>query len=326
MLVAYGPEPDPGIADLKAVVQLTKECAPAQHPEALAALVQALEANGRADEALVYLHDMLAQTRVRLSEQLSAQLPPEAADLDNDGYATLLASKAATLQVSVARRIGELQKSAVIGSEQAGHDRLRIFRVSRLAELFAMELGWDPDRAARLGFAATVMDAGLAVLPRGLAIKRRGLSVAERRMVHEHVTAGADLLAAARLTVLEPCIPVARFHHERWDGGGPLGLAGEAIPIEARIASLADAFDALTHDRPWRGAMTAAAALRTIAEGAGTQFDPNLAPRFVASVKAMYWDHDKLDDYLAESAAKYDLPYLATRNELDQLIAAGGAA
>lgn len=319
MLEVYGDDPNQGITRLREIVRLTEGLRLAQYPEALAALVQALEAVDRSDEALVFVHSMLARTRARLSDHVRALLPLEATECLEAEYSNALTSQAVSLHLAIGRRIGDLLNLSVTGAEQSGHDRLHVFRKGRLAELFALDLGWEPTRAAGLGLAVTTMDVGMFVVPSVVRDKRRGLSDAERRVVNEHITASADFLSTMRLGMLESCIPVARFHHERFDGRGPLGLVGEAIPLEARIATLADAYEALTHDRPWRAALTAAAALRSLGEGAGRQFDPQLAPRFVAFVKALYWQHDRLDEYLAESAVRYELSYLQTRDEIDRL-------
>jgi HD-GYP domain-containing protein (c-di-GMP phosphodiesterase class II) len=84
-----------------------------------------------------------------------------------------------------------------------------------------------------------------------------------------------------------------RFHHERWDGCGyPDGLAGEAIPLCARIVQVADAFDAMTSDRPWRSARTQAAAISELRREAGRQFDPALAKEFAALVESGLCDLD----------------------------------
>jgi len=93
---------------------------------------------------------------------------------------------------------------------------------------------------------------------------------------------------------------------------------GAAIPIEARFVSLADAFDALTHARPWRGALSLPAALRTITAEAGTRFDPELAVRFVVWIKSVYWDHDDFDGFLAEHA--HENEYVRARAQIDRLV------
>jgi HD-GYP domain-containing protein (c-di-GMP phosphodiesterase class II) len=95
-------------------------------------------------------------------------------------------------------------------------------------------------------------------------------------------------------------------------------LAGESIPVEARIAALADTLDALTHARPWRAAKSLPAALRMISEQAGAQFDPALAERYVDFLRQEYWRHDEWEAHLAADAQ--DNAYIRTRERLVSLL------
>jgi ribonuclease P protein subunit RPR2 len=96
-----------------------------------------------------------------------------------------------------------------------------------------------------------------------------------------HPGLGRQLLE--RIPFLRDAVPVVYHHHERWDGTGyPEGLAGEAIPLAARIFAVADAFDALTVDRPYSTAMSMAAARERIREASGTHFDPAVVTTFLA--------------------------------------------
>ena len=97
-----------------------------------------------------------------------------------------------------------------------------------------------------------------------------------------HTTIGAQLLTDARSSITELAERIARWHHERWDGRGyPDGLAGERIPIEARIVAVADFYDALTSDRPYRPAWSRERTLEAIVGGRGTHFDPEVVDAFL---------------------------------------------
>jgi HD-GYP domain-containing protein (c-di-GMP phosphodiesterase class II) len=88
------------------------------------------------------------------------------------------------------------------------------------------------------------------------------------------------------VTTLREAIPYVLYHHERWDGTGyPSGKAGEEIPVEARVLAIADAFDAMTSDRPYRSALTHEEALAEVERCAGTQFDPKIARVFLEAFR-----------------------------------------
>ena len=94
---------------------------------------------------------------------------------------------------------------------------------------------------------------------------------------------GARVLAGSDSELLVAAERVARSHHERWDGSGyPDGLAGEAIPLEGRLVHVADVFDVLVHERPYKESWTVEAAAEEIRRGAGTQFDPQVVDAFEA--------------------------------------------
>jgi HD-GYP domain-containing protein (c-di-GMP phosphodiesterase class II) len=102
----------------------------------------------------------------------------------------------------------------------------------------------------------------------------------ELAQIQEHPKIGAKLIL--RIAALRDAIPYVLYHHERWDGTGyPSGKAGEEIPVEARVLAVADAFDAMTSDRPYRPALSHDEALAEVERCAGTQFDPQIARIFL---------------------------------------------
>jgi HD-GYP domain-containing protein (c-di-GMP phosphodiesterase class II) len=110
----------------------------------------------------------------------------------------------------------------------------------------------------------------------------------ELRLVRAHPLAGANLIWGGEMT--RAALPYVLYHHERWDGRGyPSGRAGRAIPVEARVLAVADAFDAMTSTRPYRRALPFEGALAELARCAGTQFDPEIAEVFVGA-----WDAGRL--------------------------------
>jgi len=104
-----------------------------------------------------------------------------------------------------------------------------------------------------------------------------------------HTMVGARMLSGSRFGILQTAEDIALTHHERWDGRGYFGLSRDTIPLTGRIVAVADVFDALTHDRPYKTAWSEDAAVAEIVNNAGTQFDPKVVDAFckVQSVHAL---------------------------------------
>jgi ribonuclease P protein subunit RPR2 len=135
----------------------------------------------------------------------------------------------------------------------------------------------DPDLAneAEIEFGYLLHDVGKVAIPDGILHKPAPLNDAEQALMQRHPVIGWEILRG--IPFLEGASEIVRHHHERWDGTGyPDGLAGEAIPLAARIFAVADALDAITTDRPYRPAAPLAEARRSIAEVAGGQYDPRV--------------------------------------------------
>jgi putative nucleotidyltransferase with HDIG domain len=164
-------------------------------------------------------------------------------------------------------------------------------RVGQLAARLARGLGM-PDREVWLiRQAAPLHDIGKIAIPDSILLKPGKLTDEEFEVVKTHAVLGARVLAGGGSDLLETAETIARHHHERWDGGGyPDGLAGEAIPIAARLVHVADVFDILVHERPYKESWTVEAAALEIAGGAGTQFDPEAVGAFTALGPAG-WSH-----------------------------------
>ena len=149
-------------------------------------------------------------------------------------------------------------------------------RVSALAVAVARRLGWDRQTTADVHAAALLHDVGKLSLAAELLAKPGPLTPQERREVQLHPAAGARLLGA--VPQARRLLPYVLYHHERWDGRGyPTRVPAASTPVEARLVALADAYDAMTSDRPYRDALTDEEALGELARCAGTQFDPMLA-------------------------------------------------
>ena len=153
-------------------------------------------------------------------------------------------------------------------------------RVTLLAGRLASWLGWDEVRLARLRIGAPLHDIGKVMLSQAILSKPGPLAPNELAEIRTHPTAGAKLISPVGSE--RHAIPYALYHHERWDGGGyPTGRAGDEIPEGPRLLSVADAFDAMTSERPYRRALPTSVALAELERCAGSQFDPAFAHAFL---------------------------------------------
>jgi diguanylate cyclase (GGDEF)-like protein len=147
-------------------------------------------------------------------------------------------------------------------------------RVADIAVRLALELGWRASRLAELREAAVLHDVGKIAVPDAILTKPGRLTDDEFALVREHPSRGAEIVSGA-LTAEQ--VSWVRGHHERHDGGGyPDGLAGEAVPDGARVMAVADAWDAMTSDRPYRAGLSAPRALEICRQEAGAQFAPEV--------------------------------------------------
>jgi hypothetical protein len=153
--------------------------------------------------------------------------------------------------------------------------------VVALAVAVADELGLDRWRRRRTEYAARLHDIGKIAVPKEIINKPGPLDADEWRLMHQHTVEGERMLTRVG-GALSEVGAIVRGSHERWDGSGyPDGLAGEAIPIEARIVACCDAFDAMTTERSYRPALPRQVAIAELREGAGSQFDPAVAEALI---------------------------------------------
>jgi response regulator RpfG family c-di-GMP phosphodiesterase len=156
-------------------------------------------------------------------------------------------------------------------------------RVAQLAARLARHLGHEDRTVWLVRHAAPLHDVGKIAIPDTVLLKPGKLTSEEFEVVKTHAVLGARVLAGGESDLLRAAERVARSHHERWDGTGyPDALAGNDIPLEGRLVHVADVFDVLVHERPYKESWTVEAAADEIRRGAGTQFDPDVVRAFEA--------------------------------------------
>jgi putative nucleotidyltransferase with HDIG domain len=153
-------------------------------------------------------------------------------------------------------------------------------RVAMYAQRLARHLGWSQQDACDLALAALVHDLGKTWIGNDILNKSAALSAEERRKMQRHPVIGARILIGCDVSPFY--IETVLYHHEAWNGQGyPSGLKGEDIPASARILAIADVYDVLTSQRPYKAPLTVAEAREHMQEGSGTSFDPTLLKIFL---------------------------------------------
>jgi len=172
-------------------------------------------------------------------------------------------------------------------------------RVASLAVLLSRFMGMDDDAVDIVGQAGLVHDVGKMAMPPDILTKEGRLDDLEFKMIQLHATLGASILAA--VGGLDHLVPIVLHHHERWDGRGyPTGLSGIHIPIESRIILVADAYDAMTTDRPYGEVMSSNQAMEEIERCANEQFDP-----LVAQAMRLAYDGGLIEEYSSPDSRRF---------------------
>ncbi|WMN61419.1 two-component system response regulator [Pseudoalteromonas xiamenensis] len=186
--------------------------------------------------------------------------------------------QADTLKETRLQIIQRLGRAAEYKDNETG---MHVMRMSYYSQALARAYGLCETHAELLLHAAPMHDIGKIGIPDNILLKPGKLTDEEFEIMKSHPQIGADILGEDDSDILKMAKTVALTHHEKWDGSGyPNGLAGDAIPIEGRIVALADVFDALTSERPYKKAWTIDEALTFIRDQSGRHFDPKLVVLF----------------------------------------------
>ena len=176
--------------------------------------------------------------------------------------------------------IQRLGRAAEFKDNETG---LHVIRMSHYSRALAQAAGHGDSFADELLHAAPMHDIGKIGIPDHILLKPGKLNEEEWQIMRTHAEIGARIIGEDRSSLLQMAATIARSHHERWDGSGyPQQLAGEAIPLAARIVAIADVFDALTSKRPYKLAWSVDDAFTLIENEAGKHFDPALVACFLS--------------------------------------------
>lgn len=191
-------------------------------------------------------------------------------------------------------RIDDLQRSRMEIAEGLGRAAefrdnetgRHVIRMSWYSRILADALGYGEDLAQDLQEAASLHDVGKIGVPDAVLLKKGPLTEEEWMQMRRHPQIGAEIIGEHGANLLQMARRIALYHHEKWDGSGyPDGLSARDIPVEARIVAIADVFDALTSERPYKPAWDIERAVAYLQEQSGKQFDPEMIELFVQNLQ-----------------------------------------
>jgi len=248
----------------------------------------------------------LKQENLAYREHLEALVHERTGELENRN-----------IQLEISRRqiVGILSQAAEYRDFETGNHFLR---VSEFSACIARGLGWDEARVSNIRLASPVHDIGKIGIPDSILLKKGKLTKEEWAKMKEHSQYGHNILKSNKFvqafysmddhiegnkdsfcdySEIETAATIALSHHEFWDGNGyPHGLKGEEIPIEARITAVADVFDALSSNRPYKDPWPEHRCLNHIKEQSGLQFDPRVVEVFLGNIDAIREIKEKFKD------------------------------
>jgi HD-GYP domain-containing protein (c-di-GMP phosphodiesterase class II) len=287
--------------------------------------IDAYEAAGQSDKALMFLQELVAWKKKSVDAELLStpytELKEPLIQSDRSVLNNYLLLKEQRIQTGARQRIQHYVETAINAEISSGHDLYRTFRLARLARYLAAALGWDEERISSLALGAQLCNIGMISIPTRILLKLDNWSDGDRLVVQAHTQYGAELLRRSKIGILDRASVIAAQHHEHYDGGGyPCGLSGESIAQEARLVAVCDAFDAMTHKRLWRKTpLSIQAALSELRQQAGAHFDPLFVNTFTDVFEREFSACNDLDALLAEGSDEFE--YVRARARMETLIA-----
>jgi len=234
--------------------------------------------------------ELLARVRNMLDAHLSLRMTFQQKELLEE-LVRQRTSEVTKSRLEVVRRLG---RAAEFRDNETGR---HVVRMSHSSALLARQLNLSEKRCEIILHASPMHDIGKIGISDTILLKPGRLTPEERTIMERHALIGADILAGAETELLEVARLIALTHHEKWDGSGyPGKLVGEAIPLEGRICAIADVFDALTSERPYKHAWPVEEAVANLQENAGSHFDPALVQAFLATLPEIIAINEKFKD------------------------------
>jgi putative two-component system response regulator len=235
------------------------------------------EARGLRIGAADYLHKSSHASIVRLRVQMHIERY-------NQNLALERRVKERTQELDDSRR--EILRRLGMAAEYRDNETgLHIIRMAKSAHLLALAAGISASHADLILTAAPLHDVGKIGIPDQILLKPGPLEEKEWEVMKTHASIGAVIIGDHNSELLSMAKVIALTHHEKWDGSGyPRGFAGEAIPLEGRIVAIADVFDALTNERPYKRAWAVSEAVQYLSTQSGKSFDPTLLDLFLGLV------------------------------------------
>ena len=265
---------------------------PATLRDTLVSVVRAEDKAGFPAHALVRLHELSdhiyysAIAQIRRHVEIAELMPVLTQGTEQVIEQTRVRLTSRLLPPNEPMEWKTLQRLAVGAAMRVDSTGWHGIRVGVLTLALAREYGLPPLQALEFGLAAQLHDIGMASVPERVLMQAGALNPIERLLVRKHTTAGGEMLAGDDHPRMIIASDIAKYHHARWDGEGyPPNVAGKSIPLAARMCAVADVYDTLVTDRPYRKAWSMQKALEELQRVAGAQLDPELVHCFTVVIR-----------------------------------------
>ena len=230
----------------------------------------------------------------RIRNHLEVRMLYNERETQNEILEQRVSERTAELKETQTEILRRLAKAGEFRDNDTGN---HVQRVSHSCRALGKAAGMDEQAMEMIYMASPLHDIGKIGVPDHILLKKGRLNDEEQVIMRKHVDYGVELLSNHPARVLQVACSIAQNHHEKWDGTGyPNALAGESIPIDARIVAICDVFDALTSVRPYKVAWTAESAVAFLNEQAGSHFDPRLVKLFVAILPEILVIRERFSD------------------------------